>query len=86
MNDRSETARYSDFFNHRPTAEIARAILGKRLVYRSPQGILSGYLVEVEAYLGQSGQPMLIKAGAQRLMKPCTVRRQRFTFLHCEAT
>ncbi|MDD9150596.1 MULTISPECIES: DNA-3-methyladenine glycosylase [unclassified Sporolactobacillus] len=53
MIDQSETARYSDFFNHRPTEEIARAILGKRLVYRSPQGLLSGYLVEVEAYLGE---------------------------------
>ncbi|MCI1858201.1 MAG: DNA-3-methyladenine glycosylase [Sporolactobacillus sp.] len=45
--------RYSDFFNHRPTEAIARSMLGKRLVYRSRQGLLSGFIVEVEAYLGE---------------------------------
>lgn len=44
---------FSDFFNHRPTAEIARSILGKRLIYHSPQGLISGFIVETEAYLGQ---------------------------------
>lgn len=52
MIDHTET-RYCDFFNHRPTEEIARAILGKRLIYRSPHGLVSGFLVEVEAYLGE---------------------------------
>ncbi|WP_206184313.1 DNA-3-methyladenine glycosylase [Sporolactobacillus sp. THM19-2] len=45
---------WSDFFNHRPTEEIARSILGKRLIYCSSQGFLSGFIVETEAYLGEN--------------------------------
>jgi DNA-3-methyladenine glycosylase (3mg) len=53
MIEQAAASRYNDFFNHRPTEEIARAILGKRLVYHSSQGLLSSYIVETEAYLGE---------------------------------
>lgn len=41
----------ADFFQG-TTEEIARKLLGQYLVHETPQGILAGYLVDVEAYLG----------------------------------
>lgn len=40
------------FFSGRPTEDMTKAILGKVLSYQSPQGLVSGYIVEAEAYLG----------------------------------
>lgn len=42
-----------EFFAGRPTAQIAREILGKVLIHASPEGITSGIIVEAEAYLSQ---------------------------------
>ncbi|MBP2099414.1 DNA-3-methyladenine glycosylase [Enterococcus rivorum] len=41
-----------DFFNTKSTEEIAKYLLGMYLEYETAEGILSGYLVDVEAYLG----------------------------------
>ncbi len=47
-----ETRRIDPAFYQLPTAEVARGLLGKRLVCRSPANRrLSGLIVEVEAYL-----------------------------------
>ncbi|UCD63944.1 MAG: DNA-3-methyladenine glycosylase [Candidatus Zixiibacteriota bacterium] len=43
-------------FYARPTLQVARDIIGKFIVYRSPQGKLSARIVEVEAYIGR-GDP-----------------------------
>lgn len=40
------------FFTGRPTTTIAKALLGTTLLYRSPQGLCGGLIVETEAYLG----------------------------------
>ncbi|MCI1892213.1 MAG: DNA-3-methyladenine glycosylase [Schleiferilactobacillus harbinensis] len=45
---------YQDFFTHRPTQEIAQDLLGRPLIYESPAGLVGGWIVETEAYLGQA--------------------------------
>jgi DNA-3-methyladenine glycosylase len=40
-------------FYRRPTLDVARDLIGKLLVYKSPQGTTAGAIVEVEAYIGE---------------------------------
>src|SRR6202521_5094917 len=45
------TSLKAEFFNRDPR-RVARALLGKLLVRKTPRGILAGRIVETEAYLG----------------------------------
>src|SRR5271166_179876 len=52
----------ADFFNRDPR-RVARALLGKLLVRKTPQGILASRIVETEAYLGQDDAAAHTAAG-----------------------
>ncbi len=52
----------ADFFNRDPR-RVARALLGKLLIRKTPSGVLAGRIVETEAYLGQGDAAAHAAAG-----------------------
>jgi len=59
-------------FYHRPTVEVARDLLGKLLVRRTPKGIAALRLCEVEAYLGVE-DPACHTFGGRRTRRTATM-------------
>jgi DNA-3-methyladenine glycosylase len=59
---RSGSSLKTEFFNRDPR-QVARALLGKLLVRKTPHGILAGRIVETEAYLGQGDAAAHAAAG-----------------------
>ena len=52
----------ADFFNRDPR-QVARALLGKLLVRKTPRGMVAGRIVETEAYLGKGDAAAHASAG-----------------------
>ncbi len=52
----------AEFFNRDPR-QVARALLGKLVVRRTPRGVVAGRIVETEAYLGQGDAAAHAAAG-----------------------
>jgi DNA-3-methyladenine glycosylase len=52
----------AEFFNRDPR-RVARALLGKLLLRRTPRGIIAGRIVETEAYLGKGDAAAHAAAG-----------------------
>jgi len=66
----SKQQRLPRSFYERSTLEVAPELLGKHLVYRSPSGVLSVRIVEVEAYIGTDDPACHASCGLTERTKP----------------
>ena len=68
-------------FYSRPTLEVAGDIIGKSIIYNSPEGRLSARIVEVEAYIGE-GDPACHAAGGKTKRNEVMFGRPGVTYIY----
>lgn len=60
---------YEEFFTNRSTSEISKDLLGRTLSFNNGNELLSGTIVEAEAYVGVKDRAAHSVADAVRQMK-----------------
>ncbi len=67
-----------NIFNTKTTEEVAQYLLGMYLEHETATGVLGGYIVDAEAYLGPDDE-----AAHSFAYKPCMTNQARFIYILC---
>lgn len=73
-----------NIFNTKTTEEVAQYLLGMYLEHETATGVLGGYIVDAEAYLGPDDEAAHSFGLRKRhAYKPCMTNQARFIYILC---